>query len=162
MVKNCFILLVVREERTVVEFFSGSHNLMLDQKNRMRLPAKFREILNGKFFILNGAGGCLMVLTAEAFKAMADKMAQIPFSAVEARRAVANLMANVVEPEEDAQGRFVLPSKAREYANINKNIVVIGACNYLEIWAEERYESLGIGVETDSTASLKALSDFGI
>ncbi len=145
-----------------MEIFSGTYNLMLDQKNRMRLPAKFREILGGKFFILNGADGSLMVMDAVSFNAIAEKMSAIPLSATKARRAVSHLMANVVEPEEDAQGRFVLPLKTREYASINKNIVVIGACNYIEIWAEEKFNDMELNANTDAGVDLQALSDFGI
>lgn len=142
--------------------FYGEFNQMLDAKNRMRLPAKYREKLEGGYYILNGASGCLMVMDAKRFNALTEKFESIPFSDIQARRAITKIMTSVVEPEEDAQGRFVLPAKAKAYAGITKNIVVAGAYDHLEIWSEERYNELGLSDAEDFNSALVALKDYGI
>lgn len=142
--------------------FYGEFNQMLDAKNRMRLPAKYRANLEGGYFILNGANGCLMVMDAERFNALTQKFESIPFSDIQARKAITKIMTSVVEPEEDAQGRFVLPVKAKAYAGITKNIVVAGAYDHLEIWSEERYNQLGLNDSEDFNSALVALSDYGV
>lgn len=142
--------------------FYGEYNLMLDAKNRMRLPAKYRTMLQEGYYILNGANGCLWVMDNTTFTSLTQKFAQVPFSDIEARKAITKIMTSVVEPEEDAQGRFVLPIKAKNYASINKNIVVAGAFDHVEIWAEERYAELGYNESKDFNEMLLALKDYGI
>ncbi len=142
--------------------FYGEFNQMLDAKNRMRLPAKYRNELSGGYYVLNGASGCLMVMDAKRFNALTEKFESIPFSDIQARRAITKIMTSVVEPEEDAQGRFVLPQKAKAYAGITKNIVVAGAFDHLEIWSEERYNEIGLGDAEDFNQALVALKDYGI
>ena len=142
--------------------FYGEFNQMLDGKNRMRLPAKYRSQLGNDYYILNGANGCLMVMDGARFKALTAKFEQIPFSDIQARRAVTKIMTGVVEPEEDAQGRFVLPQKSKKYAGIEKNIVIAGAFDHVEIWSEERYNELGYNDSDDFNSMLSALRDYGV
>ncbi len=146
----------------MVTSFYGEYNLMLDAKNRMRLPAKYRAMLQDGYYILSGANGCLWVMTSERFNALTEKFAQVPFSDIVARKAITKIMTSVVEPEEDAQGRFVLPAKAKNYAGINKNIIVAGAFDHVEIWSEERYQELGYQESEDFNQMLVALKDYGI
>ena len=110
-------------------------------------------------------GGGQEINTGEAgisewIKALNEKFRSIPYSDVEARRAVSDILGNAFEPEEDAQGRFVIPKHSRDYAAIVKNVVVVGAGNIIEIWGEERYE------KTHTVSSyadkLKALAQYGI
>ncbi len=142
--------------------FYGEFNQMLDAKNRMRLPAKYRAQLNEGYYILNGANGCLMVMDSTRFNALTEKFKEVPFSDIQARKAITKIMVSVVEPEEDAQGRFVLPLKAKTYAGITKNIVVAGAFDHVEIWAEERYNELGYSDSDDFNSMLLALKDYGV
>lgn len=142
--------------------FYGEYNLMLDGKNRMRLPAKYRAILEGGYFILSGVSGCLWVMDSTRFNALTSKFEQVPFSDIEARKAITKIMTSVIEPEEDAQGRFVLPQKAKAYAGISKNIVVAGAFDHVEIWSEERYNQLGYANSEDFNEMLVALKGYGI
>ena len=142
--------------------FYGEYNLMLDGKNRMRLPAKYRSLLQEGYYILNGANGCLWVMDSARFNALTAKFENVPFSDIEARKAITKIMTSVIEPEEDAQGRFVLPVKAKGYASITKNIVVAGAFDHVEIWAEERYAELGYSESKDFNEMLLALKDYGI
>ncbi|MBO5775854.1 MAG: hypothetical protein J6V83_05865 [Clostridia bacterium] len=142
--------------------FYGEYNQMLDAKNRMRLPAKFRGMLGNGYVILNGANGCLMAMESAGFNAMAEKFSQVPMSDIQGRKAITKIMASVVEPEEDAQGRFVLPQKAKGYAGITKNIIVTGAYDHVEIWAEERYNELGYNEPEDFNQMLSALEKYGI
>ena len=139
--------------------FIGKYNLMLDDKCRMRLPAKLRQSVGSGYVILYGADS-LTVMPAEDFAALNEKFRQIPFSDVAARRVVADIMSSAVEPEEDAQGRFVLPQPTiQKFAAVN--VVVIGAGSVIEIWSEEKYaeaHSAKAGFED----RLSALGRYGI
>ena len=140
--------------------FLGKYNLMLDDKCRMRLPAKLRQSVGIGYVIIYGAD-CLTVMPREDFEALNEKFRAIPFSDVRARRVVADIMSSAVEPEEDAQGRFVLPLHSREYAGIVKNVVVTGAGSVIEIWSEERYNDLH-GKAESYEDKLSALGAYGI
>lgn len=139
--------------------FLGKFNLALDDKCRMRLPAKLRAAIGTGYVVMYGAD-CLSVMPKEDFESLNEKFRSIPYSDVEARRAVSDILGNAFEPEEDAQGRFVIPKHSRDYAAIVKNVVVVGAGNIIEIWGEERYE------KTHTVSSyadkLKALAQYGI
>lgn len=118
--------------------FIGRYDLTLDDKCRMRLPAKLRSAIGTGYVIIYGEG-CLTVLPKEDFSVLNEKFSAIPFSDVAARRVVSLIMSSALEPEEDAQGRFVLPLHARNHAGIAKNVVVAGAGPVIEIWSEEAY-----------------------
>ena len=63
----------------------------------------------------------------------------------------------VFTPEEDAQGRFILPAKLREYAKINKKMVFLGAMNRVEIWSEEKYDEVYGIDKLDINGAVRAL-----
>ena len=143
--------------------YYGEYNQVLDGKNRMRMPMKLKIQLGSEYYILNGANGCLLVMDAKRFNDMTAQFARVPLSDSAARRVVSEIMASVVVPEEDAQGRFVLPGRAVRYAGITKNIVIVGACDYIEIWSEERYNANFAGADEENLdAKLLKLKEYGI
>lgn len=143
--------------------YYGEYNQVLDGKNRMRMPMKLKMQLGSEYYILNGANGCLLVMDAKRFNDMTAQFARVPLSDSAARRVVSEIMASVVVPEEDAQGRFVLPARAVRYAGISKNIVIVGACDYIEIWSEEKYNANTDSAEEESLdAKLLKLRDYGV
>lgn len=123
--------------------FFGEYNLQLDDKNRMRIPTKLRSFVGETFYVLHGSGGCLFVMDEGEFQKIAEKFRKIPLSDLRAQDIVRKIMSSVFIAEEDSQGRFVLPKKAKEYAGIDKQIVYIGVNSRMEIWASERYQSQG-------------------
>ncbi|HKL74205.1 MAG TPA: division/cell wall cluster transcriptional repressor MraZ [Clostridia bacterium] len=121
--------------------FFGVHRLALDDKNRMRIPNKFRAKLNDNYIICGGTGGCLFVLGEEEFNSLfTDKLSELKLNDEEKQEALRGLASTMQVPEEDAQGRFVLQGNLKSYAGINKKIVFVGVLNRIEIWPEELYE----------------------
>ena len=139
--------------------FLGKFNLALDDKCRMGLPAKLRQAIGTGYVVMYGAES-LTVMPKEDFEALNEKFRAIPYSDIAARRAVSDILGTAFEPEEDAQGRFVIPKHSRDYAEIVKNVVVVGAGNVIEIWSEERYEATH--AVTSYAEKLKALQQYGI
>lgn len=141
--------------------FFGTHNLSLDDKNRMRLPAKFRAKIGDDFVLCLGTDGCLFVMSEKEFEAFISKIDSVPLSAHEKQNAIRAITSRVFIPEEDAQGRFVLPSELKKAAVINKKIVFMGVRNRIEIWSAEAYDER-FGNETKSIdAAVDALKEFG-
>lgn len=115
----------------------GFYEHTVDQKNRFNFPFKLREALGEKFVISQGMDGCLFAYSNEEWQNLADKMRDMPM--VKTKKLQRMLFANATEAEPDKQGRVIIPAHLKKYADIEKNIVVIGVSNRVEIWAAERY-----------------------
>ncbi|MBR1967889.1 MAG: division/cell wall cluster transcriptional repressor MraZ [Clostridia bacterium] len=114
-----------------------SYAHQLDAKNRMRIPAKLREELGSNYSITVGTGGCLYVYTAKEMEEVENKLKKINAYREKQLKAARFILSNVFKPEEDKQGRFILPDHLRKFAKIDKNIMVFKGPNCVEIWSEE-------------------------
>ncbi len=125
--------------------FTGRFDYQLDEKNRFRMPSKLKDSLKGsslRLFQLPGKKH-FTIVTAEKFdELLTNKFGEFsPFgndSKIQA--ALRIIAANTVSIEEDNQGRYTLPKKAREQCGFNKNIVFIAVQNVIEVWPLEVYE----------------------
>lgn len=136
--------------------FHGVHRLALDEKNRLRIPNKFRAKLSDNYIICGGTGGCLFVLGEEEFNALfTDRLTELKLSDEEKQNALRGLAGTMQVPEEDAQGRFILQPNLKSFAKIAKKAVFVGVLNRIEIWAEEIYdEHWGNRPDIDSVVKL--------
>lgn len=113
-----------------------THNM--DIKGRMNFPVKLREMLGDVFIITKGLDGCLFVYSTEGFNELAEKIRQVPLS--KGRELQRFFMAGASEVEADKQGRVLIPQTLREYAGLQKDIIVIGASTRAEIWDKEKWD----------------------
>lgn len=120
--------------------FTGEYNHSIDPKNRIIIPAKFREGLGDKFVITAGLGGCLYLCTYEDFEKYAKKLESLPFKK-ETRDFQRYFARNTAEVEIDKQGRVLLPANLKALAHIEKDVVFIGDLNKVELWAKETVDS---------------------
>lgn len=120
--------------------FLGETRSQIDPKNRGRVPAKYRTELGKVCYITIGSDFCLSLYNKEGFEQYMRKLEEIPTHDLEARHVIRKIMSLAEEIEPDEQGRFILPKKLKEYAKIDKNIVIVGAGNNIEIWAEEAWD----------------------
>ena len=120
--------------------FLGTHSPKLDDKGRLTLPAKFREALAGGLMVTKGQDHCLYVFPRAEFEQMARKVAEAPFTNESVRAYQRYLFAGTDEQEPDSQGRISIASELRRYAGLEKECVVIGAINRLEIWNAARWQ----------------------
>lgn len=119
----------------------GTYRHQLDEKSRVRIPAKFKEKLGDTPFITKGTNGCLFVYSAEeAEKTFFKKFENNDFMDESESRVIRMLTSNAMWAEEDKQGRILLDSELINHAGIKKNIVTIGVYNRVEIWSEENWE----------------------
>ena len=120
--------------------FVGNYQHALDDKNRIRLPAKHRELLGNDYILMPGMNGCIFVYSADEeqkfIKAFQDLDSFDPDTA-ERIRSITEFSATV---EADKQGRFMLPQDLLEIAGIKKDVRIVGAVSKVEIWSEERYQ----------------------
>ncbi len=138
--------------------FKGIFEHQLDDKNRLRIPSKFRKELTGEhgektYSFFRGMNRCICVMADELLDETISELSEEAIS--EANEGSALFFGSIFSAEEDVQGRVVLPTMLRKMAGIKKDIVTIGRGKRLEIWAAERYYEYIEGVDYD--AELKKL-----
>ena len=117
----------------------GKYRHSVDPKGRLFVPAKLREELGEAFYVTLGSARCLTVYTQSSWDAFMEKSNAVPLHQYGSLRF---LLANVVKCEPDKQGRFLLPTELRAFANITQNVVFIGQGSHAEIWDAEAYDAL--------------------
>ncbi len=131
-------------------FLVGNQQHMLDDKNRIRLPAKHREALGNKYILMPGTSGCIFVYPASDEHKLLEaieNMDSFDPEIAEWVRSVAEFSATV---EADSQGRFMLPQDLMDICGIKKNVRIVGAITKVEIWSEERYMERRSGQDLSS------------
>ncbi|MBF7083252.1 division/cell wall cluster transcriptional repressor MraZ [Desulfallas sp. Bu1-1] len=120
--------------------FLGEYQHTIDSKGRLIIPARLREGLGDKFIVTKGLDGCLFAYPPQEWSALEQKMRSLPFTRADARAFVRFFFAGATECEIDKQGRVLIPANLREYAGLEKEVVVIGVSSRVEIWSLERWE----------------------
>ena len=121
-------------------YLTGEFSHQLDAKNRIRIPSKLKKELGDRYCFTKGTNGCLFVFPEEVIKEKLAEIQQIKMSDKDKQKGARTFIKSVNFAEEDNQGRIVLPLKLREFAKIQKDIVVCGNGNHGEIWAKEVYD----------------------
>ena len=121
---------------------SGEYEHGLDEKGRLILPAKFREILGDRCFITKGYDGCLSVYSAEEWDKFLQKLILLMANDKNpnARKVLRTFSSGGVESSIDKQGRVLIPASLREYAHITKDIKIIGVLDKIELWDKQTWE----------------------
>ena len=138
--------------------FKGVFEHQLDDKNRLRIPSKFKKELTGDhgektYSFFRGLNNCICVMADDELDETLSSLADEGVS--EASKASALFFGSIFSAEEDAQGRVVLPAMLKRMAGINKNVVTLGRGKRLEIWSAENYYAYIEGIDYD--AELKKL-----
>lgn len=142
--------------------FFGEFEHTIDSKGRLTIPAKFREALSTGIVVTRGLDGCLWAFTFEQWEAVSKKIAELSVASLEARRFTRFMFASAYESIPDRNGRIIIPNKLLDYATIDKDIVVAGMMNKLELWAPERWEVEQSTVTEDPESLVSQLADLGI
>ena len=127
-------------EKWGMNMFIGEYHHTIDEKGRIIIPAKFREALGDSFIVTRGIENCLFVYSIESWNKICDKLNSLPFTKKDARVFTRFFMSGATEVELDKQGRVNITSPLIKYANINKDCVIIGTGDRLEIWAQESWD----------------------
>lgn len=116
--------------------FMGEFRHAMDDKGRLTVPARFREELGERFVLTRGLDQCLFVYPMEEWKNLEGKLKSLPFTKADARAFSRFFFSGAVECELDKQGRVNIPGTLLTFANIERDCVVIGVSNRVEIWSE--------------------------
>jgi len=117
----------------------GEYHHSIDEKKRIIIPSRFREELKDTFVITRGIENCLFIYSLEEWKKITDKLETLPFTKKDARQFIRFFLSGATEAQFDKQGRIVITTPLLEYAKIEKDCVIIGAGERLEIWSENAW-----------------------
>lgn len=116
--------------------FMGEFTHNIDKKGRMIIPAKFREELGEHVIITRGLDGCLNVYTKAQWEEIYEQLQKLPSTKKDARMFVRMMTSKASECDFDAQGRVLIPASLCKLAQLEKECMVIGAANHVEIWSK--------------------------
>jgi len=126
------------------EMFRGLSIHTIDQKGRLAIPARFRDTLNdrgeGSVIITHGTS-CLMAFAPDRWKIIEEKAAALPIFDRRYRDFIRLFISSAMECAPDKQGRVLIPSNLRQYAQLEKEVVLAGMLNNFEIWDRTKWET---------------------
>ncbi|GIO85270.1 transcriptional regulator MraZ [Paenibacillus faecis] len=120
--------------------FMGEFQHSIDEKGRMIIPAKFRDLLGTSFVVTRGLDQCLFVYPLQEWEVLEQKLKALPLMKSDARAFTRFFFSGATECEWDKQGRVNLPANLRQYAKLEKDCVVLGVSNRVEIWSKDIWE----------------------
>lgn len=120
--------------------FIGQYNNKMDSKGRLSMPVKFREELGMKFIVTRGLDSCLFGYSLTEWQKIESKIKSLPVTSKNARAFQRFFFSGATEVEIDKQGRINLPQSLIDHAYLEKECVVNGVSNRIEIWNKEKWE----------------------
>ncbi|MBR1523704.1 MAG: division/cell wall cluster transcriptional repressor MraZ [Lachnospiraceae bacterium] len=132
--------------------FIGEYNHTIDAKGRLIVPAKYRDNLGEHFYVMKGYDDCLFVYGEEDFKALGDQIRALPLSNKASRAMSRFFLGSAQESEFDKQGRILVSAPLREHAGLEKDVVLVGVGNHIEIWSKDRYDAAEDSIDVDEVA----------
>ncbi len=142
--------------------FMGEYNHTIDAKGRLIIPSKFREALGDEFVVTKGLDGCLFVYDNKEWSAFEEKLKSLPLTNKDARQFVRFFLAGATQAEVDKQGRILVPGVLREFAGLEKEVVLIGVASRVEIWSKDRWEAAASYDDVEEIAEHMAELGLGI
>ena len=139
--------------------FTGEYNHTIDPKGRLIVPARFREELGEVFWITNGNDGCLNIYPEKAWEAFLEKL-QLLTNTEKKRKIVRSFVSKANNVELDKQGRILIPTALRGYAGLEKDVVLAGAIDKIEVWDKKRWDE---EADTDDIDAItESLAELGL
>ena len=124
--------------------FYGEYTHGIDNKGRLILPAKLRDVAkeNGvdKFFVTRGLDKCIFMFSEQEWRLQENKFKGLSFTKQQARHFNRLFFSGAVEVAPDRQGRFIIPDYLKSFAGIKKDAILIGVANRIEIWETKTWQ----------------------
>lgn len=155
-------VIFLRLLRVVIVMFMGEYNHTIDVKGRLIIPSKFRESLGDSFVVTKGLDGCLFAYDNQGWSAFEEKLKGLPLSRKDNRQFARFFLAGAAEVEVDKQGRILLPANLREFAGLEKDVVLAGVASRIEIWSRSRWDGLQQEEEDSMEDIAERMSELGL
>ncbi|MGI6335063.1 MAG: division/cell wall cluster transcriptional repressor MraZ [Minisyncoccales bacterium] len=140
----------------------GQYNYNLDPKKRLTIPPKFRSVLSKGAILTRGIDGCLFLYPQKQWNELAEKLSKLPLSQANARSFARVMIAGAMDVKLDSLGRILIPDYLKDYAKLDKKVVIAGLYDRIEIWNEENWQKYGAttGIQVENIA--EGLKELGI
>ncbi|RPA60834.1 transcriptional regulator MraZ [Aerococcus agrisoli] len=136
------------------------HNI--DAKGRIIIPAKLRDDLGNQFVITRGLDGCVFGYPLDNWEKIQEKLKQLPLAKKEARAFTRFFYSAAAEVEVDKQGRINIPTTLVSYADLEKECLILGVSDRIEIWSKEKWENASSEIEEKFEEIAEDMMDFGL
>ena len=140
----------------------GQYNYNLDPKKRLTIPPKFRSVLSKGAILTRGIDGCLFLYPQKQWNELAEKLSKLPLSQVNARSLARVMIAGAMDVKLDSLGRILIPDYLKDYAKLDKKVVIAGLYDRIEIWNEENWQKYGATTGTQVENIAEGLKELGI
>lgn len=140
----------------------GEHQHTIDSKGRLTIPARFRDGLGENFIATRGLDNCLFLYPMDEWRELEGRLKGLPMTQPNARAFVRFMFSGASECNLDRQGRIVLPQNLREHARLEKDAVVVGLSNRVEVWSKDEWERYTHQAEVAYSDIAQQLADLGI
>ena len=141
----------------------GRTNHSMDAKNRIIIPQTFRQEIGENVYVTVGYDHNLFIMSSETFEALAKKVLDVPETSVESREFRRTFFGNATMCQLDKTGRLILPQILIDHAKIEKDVVIIGVFDKLEVWAKEAYDEYLASASVNSMdAVLEKMASHGV
>lgn len=142
--------------------FIGEHSHTIDNKGRLSIPAKYRELLSEGVVVTRGLDHCLFLYSRTEWEKIAKRLSELPISQKSSRAFSRLMLAGAWDAELDSQGRVIIPQYLRDYASVSKHVIVAGLYNRVEIWQEDAWQEYKQKTEAHSDEIAEGMADLGI
>ena len=142
--------------------FLGEYHHTIDDKGRLAVPMKFREVLAYGAVVTRGLDSSLFLLPLEEWGKFSEKLANLPLGQANSRAFARLMLAGAMDVSLDRQGRCVVPEYLRTYAGLRKDVVIVGVKSRLEIWDAETWKTYAAKAEEDAVTIAEKLGEMGI
>ncbi|HEU5206231.1 MAG TPA: division/cell wall cluster transcriptional repressor MraZ [Gaiellaceae bacterium] len=127
--------------------FYGTHEHTIDDKNRLTLPAKFRDGLGGDVVLVRGIDGTIDVHPRKSWESSVERITALDSLTREAREMKRFVFAGAAVADVDKQGRVVVPPDLARHAGIGKDVAVVGVHDHIEIWDRSQWADHASAIE---------------
>ena len=131
----------------------GEYHHNLDEKGRIIIPSKLREELGENVIVTRGLEDCLFVYSLPEWSLIVSKLKTLPFTKKDARSFTRMFLSGATAAEFDKQGRIKISNPLIDYASLDKECIIIGVNDRLEIWSKEKWNSF-VDVSRDEISDL--------
>ncbi|GAB3369069.1 division/cell wall cluster transcriptional repressor MraZ [Azotobacter armeniacus] len=127
--------------------FRGANAVSLDAKGRISMPARYRDELGSRsagqlIVTIDAMDPCLCIYPLPEWELIEAKLRELPSLREEIRRLQRLLIGNAVDLELDGSGRFLIPPRLREHANLDKHAMLVGQLNKFQLWSEDAWTAI--------------------
>jgi MraZ protein len=142
--------------------FIGEYKYSIDEKKRLAIPPKFRQVLGKKAVITKGLDQCLFLYSAKEWGVLAEKISKMPLTQADARGFARVMLAGAMEANIDNMGRILVPDYLKNYAALEKKVVVVGVYNRIEVWDELKWQQYNEKTESAVGDIAEKLKELGV